>query len=83
LLQILENQAHVLAATPVEKVKRNFLAYWERLQSQWQSDPHFAVLGRLWLAESQEHGRDLPSIQLLTSRYRNLVHAWQAMFSNN
>lgn len=80
LLRILESQAHVLATAPLDKMKQKFMAYWERLQSHWQNDPFFPVLGRLWLTESQDQGRDMAGIIDLTQRYLKLVQAWQALF---
>ncbi len=81
LLQVLDSQARVLAKTPMTKIKQKFLAYWERLQSHWQEDPFFSVLGRLWLVESQDSGTDASGILDLTRRYRELVCAWRSMFS--
>ncbi|HDQ41062.1 MAG TPA: glycosyltransferase family 9 protein [Desulfonatronum sp.] len=81
LLQLLDSQARVLATASLDKVKRKFLAYWERLQSHWQADPFFSVLGRLWLVESQDSGRDLRGIQDLTGRYLELIRSWRRMFS--
>ncbi|GAB6057354.1 glycosyltransferase family 9 protein [Desulfonatronum parangueonense] len=82
LLRILESQAQVLAANPMEKVKQKFLAYWERLQSHWQNDAYFTVLGRLWLTESQDQGRNLADILHLTRRYLALTQAWKTMFES-
>ncbi|SDB39523.1 ADP-heptose:LPS heptosyltransferase [Desulfonatronum thiosulfatophilum] len=79
LLRILESQVQVLAANPMEKVKQKFLAYWERLQSHWQSDPFFTVLGRLWFTESQDQGHNLTNILHLTRRYLVLTQAWKSM----
>jgi len=80
LLRILQSQAQVLATAPLERVKQKFLAYWERLQSHWQSDPFFSVLGRLWSTQSQDQGVNLDQVQALTRRYIHLIQAWQAMF---
>ncbi|WP_045221054.1 glycosyltransferase family 9 protein [Desulfonatronum thioautotrophicum] len=80
LLRILESQAQVLATTPLPKIQQKFLAYWERLQTHWQADPFFAVLGRLWLTESQELGRDISGVLRLTRRYLTLASAWRSAF---
>jgi ADP-heptose:LPS heptosyltransferase len=80
LLQILQSQAQVLASAPLDRVKQKFMAYWERLQSHWQSDPFFSVLGRLWSTQSQDQGVNLDQVQALTRRYLGLIRAWQAMF---
>lgn len=80
LLRILESQAQVLATAPLPKMQQKFLAYWERLQTHWQADPFFAVLGRLWLTESQELGRDISGILQLTRRYLALASAWRTAF---
>lgn len=82
LLHLLASQTDVLARAPLEKVKQKFLAYWERLQAHWRDDPFFSVLGRLWLAESQECGQNLAGIQALTRRYARLISAWRAMFTS-
>lgn len=80
LLRILESQAQVLAMSPLPMVKQKFMAYWERLQTHWQADPFFPVLGRLWLTESQDQGRDIAGIIRLTRRYLNLASAWKEAF---
>lgn len=80
LLRILESQAQVLATAPLPKIKQKFMAYWERLQAHWQADPFFSVLGRLWLTESQDQGRDIAGILVLIRRYLALALAWQGAF---
>ncbi|PTN38322.1 glycosyltransferase family 9 protein [Desulfonatronum sp. SC1] len=80
MLRILESQAQVLATAPLPKIKQKFMAYWERLQAHWQADPFFAVLGRLWLTESQDQGRDIAQILRLTRRYLTLTLAWKDAF---
>ncbi len=80
LLRILESQAQVLATSPLPKIKQKFMAYWERLQAHWQTDPFFPVLGRLWLTESQDQGRDIAGVLHLTRRYLNLALAWKDAF---
>ena len=80
MLRILESQAQVLATAPLPKIKQKFMAYWERLQAHWQADPFFAVLGRLWLTESQDQGRDIAGVLRLTRRYLTFTLAWKGAF---
>ncbi|SMP67851.1 ADP-heptose:LPS heptosyltransferase [Desulfonatronum zhilinae] len=83
LLRILESQAQVLAISPLPRIKQKFMAYWERLQAHWQADPFFPVLGRLWLTESQDQGRDIAGVLHLTHRYLNLALAWKDAFDRH
>ena len=80
MLRILESQAQVLATAPLPRIKQKFMAYWERLQAHWQADPFFPVLGRLWLTESQDQGRDIAGVLRLTRRYLTLALAWKDAF---
>lgn len=81
LLRILEGQAQVLTTAALPNVKQKFMAYWERLQAHWQTDPFFPVLGRLWMTESQERGGDISTILQLTRRYLDLTEAWKTPFN--
>jgi hypothetical protein len=79
LLTLLCEQGRVLAATAAEPTKRKFLATWQRLQTLWESDRLFNVLGHLWNSQSQEAARDLASVLALAEEYLALVRFWAAL----
>ncbi len=81
LLRLLQEQANVLTLKPLDGVKAKFMASWQRLETLWDQSPHFNVLGYLWMAESQESGRDMEAVQALIQRYRGLMEAWLIPFS--
>ena len=81
LLGLLREQANVLTRTPLDGVKAKFMASWQRLETLWDQSPYFNVLGYLWMAESQESGRDMEAVHTLIQRYRSLMEAWLIPFS--
>jgi ADP-heptose:LPS heptosyltransferase len=75
LLFLLERQAEVLAAHPMQAMKNKFLATWQRLRGVLEADPDLEVVGLLWGFESQAQGDRLDSIVALAGRYRSLMEA--------
>lgn len=75
LLFLLERQAEVLAAHPMDAMKTKFLATWQRLHGVLQADSDLEVLGLLWGFESQSQGDRLDRLVLLVGRYRALMEA--------
>lgn len=79
LLTLLEQQAAVLARTPLEPVKKKFLGVWQRVQALFSRSALFNVLSYLFAAQSQEAGQDMASVGELLGRYRGLVKDWQVI----
>lgn len=53
LLELLDGQSKLLAATASPMAKTKFMATWQRLAMAWQDEPAFGVLGSLWTHLSQ------------------------------
>ena len=82
LLELLKGQALLLSQAPRQALKGSFLNAWSRLSELWENSPHFNVLGLLWRTESQESGRDMPSVMTHIDRYAALVAAWRSLLSS-
>ncbi len=77
LLTLLAGQGQaLLAGARIEPLKQKFMASWQRLQGLWDADERLAVLGHLWLSESQEAGRQLETFLPLIDRYQALTTSW-------
>lgn len=75
LLFLLLQLGQALLAQP-KLMEKKFLATWQRLISLWEDSSHFAVLGQLWLYQTQDAGRDVPQMLTVVAHYQLLISTW-------
>lgn len=77
-LHLLYEQLNLLEQRPSEAGKSRVLATMSRVRALWADSRFFAVLGYIWLSESEEHDQSLGTLKSRISAYRNLLNSWMA-----
>jgi hypothetical protein len=75
LLELLSQQGRLLAVAPRPALKQKFMAYWRRVQGVLENNPRLAVVGHLWMYETQTGGEDLERLMAQVERYLGLSQA--------
>ncbi len=82
LLELMLQQATVLAQAPREALKLKFLSTWQRVQAVLAQSPRLNVLAHLFSVESQESGHDLAAVLAYIRRYHGLTTALERLLAD-
>jgi len=81
LLELLSQQARVLASQPRPAVRSKFMATWQRLHAVFAAEPGLCALAHLWLHLSQDEGQDITRFTSFSLSVSRLVHALASLLS--
>jgi ADP-heptose:LPS heptosyltransferase len=81
LLEVLLQQARVLAAAPRAPMRAKFMATWQRLDSLFASHASLSALAHLWMHLSQSESHDLEQFVSFAQRVSGLVSSLSSLLA--
>ncbi|WP_462325129.1 glycosyltransferase family 9 protein [Desulfoplanes sp.] len=74
LLTLFREQATLLARMPSAAMRKKFMFTWQRIQSTFEQNQWFGILGLMWTYQTQDSGAEnLEELVSLVGRYERLV----------